>query len=269
MAEKHFSWLVSSLLIATFVVFNTLSVAAAREPASVHLDTSATITTAGQQIELALTIKYSESLEVMFNPQLQNWGEMQLLAMDVAPHRWVNGQWQYTVFMDTTFLMPGQYQTPVFNVDVFKDSEHWQLQTKPLPVEVLSAFDNTPVDIQDMVGLPGQQEAPSSAVSLIWIIIALFAIAIIWQVHQRRLPATKTDNKAPSPEDIAEDAQTTGVIDWEALRHWLMVTTGADPNGKLTADEPLLYRYQVLRFGQGTSLPDFIDYCNQCQGRWG
>ena len=38
-----------------------------------------------------------------------------------------------------------------------------------------------------------------------------------------------------------------------------MVTTGADPNGKLTADEPLLYRYQTLRFSQGTSLQDFID----------
>ena len=178
-------------------MFSNLAAATEREPAKIHLDASTAVTTAGQQIELALTLSYDEGIEVIFSPRLQNWGEMELLAVDVAPQRWVNGQWQYTVFMDTTFLMPGQYQTPVFNVDVFEGSEHWQLQTESLPVEVLSSFDNHPVDIQDIVGLPRHQETSSSVSSLIWTAITLLAVAVVLasspaQIinHQNHQPAT-------------------------------------------------------------------------------
>ncbi|MET4692949.1 hypothetical protein [Endozoicomonas lisbonensis] len=268
---------VSSLLLALLVLAvlsGSLSAYAEEEQATthlatIHLEPSVKVTTAGQQIELALTARYNEGVEVIFNPQQQNWGAMELLTSHTALPRWVDGQWQYTVYMDTAFLIPDQHQTPVFTVDVFRGSEHWQMQTPSLPVEVLSSFDKDPVDIQDTVELPGRQEASTYNLSLLLALAALVVLASAWFIRQRRQPALVGSSPLLSAKDLAEQAGATDSMDWEALRQWLMVTTGADPTGKLTTDDPLLHRYQSLRFGRETQLPDFIDYCHHCQEKWG
>ncbi|AMO54933.1 hypothetical protein GZ77_25510 [Endozoicomonas montiporae] len=260
---------VFSLLFAFTLWLNAFTVYAGEPKASLHLEPSVSTTTAGQQIELALTIRHDEGIEVIFNPQQQSWGEMEFLSSHTSARYWVNGQWQYIVYMDTAFLIPGQYQTPVFTADVFDDSQHWELDTAALPLHILSSFDDSPVDVQDTVGLP-QRQTETSYFSLFLVMLAMVAVLTSVLFHQRRRKALPVQqHKALSASDIATQADEAGMADWEALRHWLMVTTGADPVGKLTTSEPLLHRYQFLRFGRTTRLDDFIEFCDLCQKKWG
>ena len=259
----------SSLLFAFVVYWGSFSAYAAEEPASLTIEPSVSITTAGQQIELALTIRYNEGIDVIFNPRQQDWGEMELLSSHAAPIYWVDGQWQRTVYMDTTFLMPDDHHTPVFKVDVFDHAEYWQLETPSLPIEVLSSFDNHPVDLQETIQLPGQQTASSNTSHLFMALAVIAVLASVLITRRRKGAQPQSSDAFRSALELATEAESTGTIDWEALRQWLMVTTGADPTGKLTTSEPLLYRYQTLRFGRDTRLSDFIDYCHRCQEKWG
>ena len=73
---------------------------------------------------------------------------------------------------------------------------------------------------------------------------------------------------AVSAMDLARQADETGYMDWEALRHWLIKASGSDPLGKLSAPEPLLHQYQRLRFDHSCSSDTFSELCHQCQERW-
>ena len=258
-----------SLFFTTFALLFSCLGLASDNRTSISLDTSAETISAGQQVELALTVRYNEGVEAVFRAPDQNWGDMELLATQLSSPRWVDEKWQQIIYMDATFLMPDSHQTPEFTVDFFQDSEHWQQTSQSLPIKVVTVFDNQSVDLYGTVELPKSRTVSSSSIKTLLVLAALFAgitTLIIRKYKTSSLPPLSTP---PSATELAETALTTGSTNWEALRQWLMKTTGADPTGKLTTHEPLLYRYQSLRFSKDTSLQDFVELCNHCQERWG
>ena len=270
MAKSLRSSLLSTLLLAGLVFMGNEPVQGSDDLATATLEPVTAAITAGQQIELALTIRYDEDVDILFDPEGQDWGTMELLSTQTAPLHWVNGLWQYTIYMDTTFLLPDQHQIPALKVDVFKDSGHWQLQTQPQVIDVTSAFDELSFDVQSTIRLPRPEQGspPMSKTHVLWAVFVLAGLSSVVLLRSRKAPPAVRVQKLSAAE-IGQKAQTSGSADWEGLRLWLMVTTGSDPTGILTTREPLLHRYQSLRFSKEITTGDFVEYCNHCQERWG
>ncbi|AMO55095.1 hypothetical protein GZ77_12050 [Endozoicomonas montiporae] len=274
MAKSFYTTLFSLLLLAGLAFFWNEPARAMDDQVTVSLESFPDAITAGEQIELALTVRYNEDLEIIFDPEAQEWGAMELLSSQVAPLHWVDGLWQYIIYMDVTFLLPGQHQVPTFSVDVFKGPNHWQLYTQPGTVSVRSTFNELQVNVQSIIRLdePEQTAVLMAKATIFWLITALAGLVFAPFVRRgkkiQQLPAA-----TPSAADIARQAHVSGSADWDGLRQWLMVATGSDPTGKLTTDEPLLHRYQCLRFSESRSpeetVEQFVKYCNQCQEKWG
>ncbi|MET4696772.1 hypothetical protein [Endozoicomonas lisbonensis] len=274
MAKSFYTTLFSSLLLAGLAFFWIEPALAMEDQVTVSLEPFPDTITAGEQIELALTVRYDEYLEIIFDPEAQEWGAMELLSSQVAPLHWVDGLWQYIIYMDVTFLLPGQHQVPAFSVDVFKGPDHWQLHTQPGTVGVRSTFNELQVNVQSIIRLdePEQATAPMAKATIFWLITALAGLVSVLLVRCRK-KIQQRPAILPSAADIARQAHASGLTDWDGLRQWLMVATGSDPTGKLTTDEPLLHRYQWLRFSESSSPEDaveqFVEYCHQCQEKWG
>ena len=274
MAKPSYTTLFSSLLLTGLVLFFNKAVFADDVPVTVTLEAVTDNITAGEQVELALTIRYHEGFKIVFDPEAQELGTMELLSSQVAPLYWSDGYWQYTIYMDATFLTPEQHWLPAFSVDLFSGSGFWQLRTESRPVNVLSAFEEQPVNVQSTIRLdsPEQAASPIENAHISWLLLALLSL-ITAGIIRRRKGIPEACASVTSAADFAVKARDTGLIDWDGLGQWLMVATGSDPTGQLTANEPLLYRYQELRFSKGHSsegdIEAFVEYCNQCQEKWG
>ena len=255
---KAFCW---TLLFLMFC----LPPAKADDNASIAADYSITQTTPGQLITITVRISYDAGVEMLFRPVQQPWGKMELLEYQQSMPQWVNDQWMTVYTLLVAAPIAGEYQFPLFTANFYRDADVWQVSTTPTELIVLTAFPQGQLQLQALEPLPLITAASGY---LLWVIILPFLLILIgvWAVKGQQTESLSTE--FTSVEELARQAEDTGYMDWEGLRQWLVTTTGSDPLGKLTAEEPLLHNYQQLRFDTHSSPRAFISLCRRCKERW-
>ena len=259
-----------SCLFAFCLLFSAGFAVAETENQPLSLSATVEVTTAGQVLELILSTTYDEGVEVFFNPDKQDWQSLEFLGYRADIPRWQNGRWLQKTLVKVTALVPGDYNTPLLTLDYFRDGNHWVKHTAALPLKVVSGFDEEPLEVQKTIELPEKSHERTGHFLLGLLGFAsalLLGGGVLHRNRKRQIKPVANDDI--TPEQLADQALDQGVMDWEDLRRWLYIKTGADVRGQLTANEPLLRQYQTLRFSGRVNPERFAEFCVQCQVRWG
>lgn len=247
------------------------TLAGAANNASLLLRTGTLEVTPGQLMTVDLDVMYDDGVEVIFNPRQQHWGAIQLQEYVAEEPRWQQGQWQIIYTLKLIAPKPGEYQFPALQIHFYRDADHWILETESEVFVVQSAFAGKPY-LHGLLPLPetGVTQPSSYGSFLLKLFILLSALLVaVYCWHKRQSPVLAVAPDLMSAEQLALRAESSGIMDWDALRLWLMTKTGSDPLGKLTSRDTLLLQYQQLRFDERSGTREFSEFCRQCQARWG
>ena len=258
----------------------------------------------GQQLNITLTLRYSDTSNVVFKPSEINWQAFELLNWVEQEPSWHNDHWQqvYQFALAAPVVgETGKYQLPQLSAIFFANNSHQQLTTQSLTIQVVSRFSraNTPNNSnRNMDNAPIYSHSPEAVIlqdikrgapvqplgkpAIPWLIIGLLlltAIIIFSLYHKQR----KNRQTAPSNNQVVKNfsakkesnsaiiaiktsAQQSNYCDWPALQQWLNTYTGFDPLlAENTCHDIELYRqFRRLRF-QRDKAEIFSQYCLQCQ----
>ena len=132
-----------SIQCLLIIIILGLPAVRAADNASVVIEASTQEMTPGQQFELRLTVTHDEGVEAVFNPRRQSWGKLEFIDYRIVEPRWQQGQWVSVYILRVATTVAGSDQLPKLRVSFYREADHWNIETLPLPYEVISPVSGT------------------------------------------------------------------------------------------------------------------------------